>query len=121
MARVGRKTKLQKQAEEGKLQKRKAIEQAANYLVDCYKIKKAKIEKKGSISDPWYEIFEETKSKSKIIILLYYPGSATRAIKFSTYKEDGNSSLDMDIWSEDAWSPFVEDAKKYYTFIKRNK
>jgi hypothetical protein len=121
MAKVGRKTKIQKKAEEGKLQKRKAIEQAAKHLVDCYKIRKAKIEKKGSISDPWYEIFEETRSKSKIIISLYYPGSTTRAIKFSTYKEDKNNSLDMDAWSEDAWAPFIEDIKKYYAFIRRNK
>jgi len=121
MARVGRKTSLQKKVEETKLQKRKGIEQAAKYLVDHYNIKKAEIEKKGSLSDQWYEIFEETKSKSKIIISLYHPGSDTKAIKLSIYKEEENYSLDMDIWSEDAWTPFIEDTKKYYAFIKRNK
>ena len=121
MARTGRKTNLQKKAEETKIQKRKGIEQAAEYLVDHYSIRKAEIEKKGLLGDQWYEIFEETKSKSKMIISLYCPGSDTRAIKFSVYRKNGTSSLDMDIWSEDTWTPFIEDTKKYYAFIKRNK
>ena len=121
MARTGRKTNLQKKAEETKIQKRKGIEQAAKYLVDHYSIKKAEIEKNGSLGDQWYEIFEETKSKSKIIISLYHPGSDTKAIKFSIYKEDKAYSLDLDIWSEGVWTSFIEDTKKYYAFIKRNK
>ena len=125
MAKVGRRTAEQKKTEETKVQRRKRLEAAVDYLMEHFNIKKAEVEKKGALFDRWYEIYEETRSKNKMIIALYHPGldkkANKKAIKFSTFREDGTYSLDMDLWSEDDWAPFVEDTKKYYAFIKRNK
>jgi len=121
MAKVGRKTAAQKKSEETKVQRRKNLEAAVDYLVEHFNIKKAEVEKKGTLTERWYEIYEETKSKNKMIIALYHPGSDKRAIKFSTFREDNTYTLDMDLWSNDDWTPFIEDTKKYYAFIRRNK
>jgi hypothetical protein len=121
MAKVGRRTQAQKKAEETKVQRRKNLEAAVDYLVEHFNIKKAEVEKKGTLTDRWHEIYEETKSKNKMIIALYYPSGDKRAIKISTYRDNNKNNLDLELWSEDDWTPFIEESKKYYAFIKRNK
>ena len=121
MTKEGRKTQAQKKSEETKLQRRKNLENATKFIVEHYNIKKSEMKTWGSISDRWYEVFEETRSKSKMCIALYYPSADKRAIKFSTYQDDGKVNIDMELWSEKGWQPFIEESKKYYAFIKRNK
>ena len=122
MAKVGRKTEAQKIAEEGKLERRRKLKQATQFLIDFYNIKKAEIEPHGPIGDRWYEIFESTHAKSKMSVSLYEPSPERKAIKFTTFKEDGSHNLDMDLWSEgEEWEPFIEANKKFFAFIRRNK
>ena len=121
MAKVGRRTKAQKKSEETKLQRRKNLEKATEFILKHYNIKKSEIKVWGPINDRWYEIFEETRSKNKMHIALYYPSGDKRAIKFSIYHDDNKNNLDMELWSEKDWEPFIEESKKYYAFLKRNK
>ena len=121
MAKVGRKTEAQKIAEQGKLERRRRLKEASEFLVEHYNIKKPEIESHGPISERWYEIFEETHAKTKMSVSLYEPSPDRRAIKFTTFTTDGSHNLDMDLWSESDWSSFIEDSKKYFAFIRRNK
>ena len=122
MAKVGRKTEAQKIAEEGKLERRRKLKEATQFLIEHYNIRKAEIEPHGPIGDRWYEIFEETHAKTKMSVSLYEPSPERKAIKFTTFKKDGSQSLDMDLWIEgEDWQPFIEANKKFFAFIRRNK
>jgi len=121
MAKVGRKSEAQKIVEESKLKKRKKLEKARDYLIDHYSLKKVEIESRGSLNERWYEIFEGGKSQSKMSVCLYYPSNDKRAMRFTTFRENGSHNLDLDLWSEEDWPEFIEDSKKYYAFIRRNK
>ena len=122
MAKVGRKTEAQKQQEQTKLERRKKLQEASEYIVTHFNLKKPEIEKKGPLGDRWYEIFEQSRSKNKLSIALYEPGEQKKAIKISTYKEDGIHNLEMDLWTDNkTWDDFIDDSKKYFAFIRRNK